>query len=99
MDPLPFPPGLPPLSYAGESLIARIHVYISLGRVAGHQYKYSGHICNFFNNTPKLAKRLPRLPEELEELILKPASMSLEDAIVQKAFDHKYRVKRRDIDI
>ena len=98
MDPYPLPPGLPPLSAAAESLIARVHVTMSLGRVKGQQFKYRGLICNFMNNTQKLAERLPRLPQELDILLLKPASISTDDPTVRRAFSQQYRVRRRDIE-
>ena len=45
MDPFPVPSWLPPLSDAAESLIARVHVVMTIGRFKGHQYQYRGHIC------------------------------------------------------
>ena len=65
MDPGRVPTELPRLTMAEEMLIARAHVQMQLSRVKGCQYKYTGHVISWMQNTPKIVHKLPSLPHEL----------------------------------
>lgn len=97
MDPLALPSHLPPVSIAEELLIARAHVYMDLRRVKGCQYKYSGHIVSFMQNTAKIIHKLPSLPSELQMLILKPASSAARNSAVSMTFRETFRVRRKHV--
>ena len=99
MDPEAVPSHLPGLSIAEELLIARVHVLMSYSRVKGVQYKYSGHIINFMQNTPKVVRRLPSLPQELQILHLKPSSSDLKNSAVQREYDRRFNVKRQNVQV
>ena len=96
MDPGPIPEGLPELSIAGQALIARVHAVVNCSRVKGIQYKYSGNVINFPQNTPKLVSKLPSLPCELQSLVLKPSSTGQGNSVIRQ-FKSQHRVKRREI--
>lgn len=53
MDPGAVPSYLP-LYIAEGMLIARAHVHMHFRRMRGCQYKYSGHVVNFMQNTAKI---------------------------------------------
>ncbi|KAK3922580.1 3-ketoacyl-CoA thiolase, peroxisomal [Frankliniella fusca] len=59
MDPGPVPDELNDLSYIEEQLIARVHPIISLYKIKGHQYGYSGTEITFTQDVVELAKNLP----------------------------------------
>ena len=80
------PSHLPHLSIAEEMLIARAHVQMAFRRVKGCQYKYSGHVVNFMQNTTKIINPLPSLPTELQVVILKPPSSTVNDSAVDREF-------------
>lgn len=98
MDPLPLPSHLPPLSIAEELLIARAHVLVSCCRVKGCQYKYSGHVINFMQNTAKVINKLPSLPLELQVLILKP-SKAADNSTTHRVFERDFQVQRANVEI
>lgn len=99
MDPGEVPSYLPCLSIAEEMLIARAHVHMDFRRVKGCQYKYSGHVVNFMQNTAKIINRLPSLPKELQVVILKPAASSVNDSAVYREFTKKFRVQRKNVEM
>ena len=99
MDPGAVPSHLPSLSIAEELLIAWAHVLMDYRRIKGCQYKYSGHVVNFMQNTAKIINRLPSLPSELQILVLKPSSSSIKDSAVHKEFDRTFRVRRQNVEI
>ncbi len=99
MDPLCLPTNLPELSLAEEMLIARAHVTMEFRRVKEHQYKYTGHVVNFVQNTPKIVSRLPSLPSELQVLLLKPATSAAEDSNANRQFERIFRVRRRNVEV
>ena len=81
------PSTLPQLTDIEEMLIARAHVHVQVYMIKDHQYKYSGHTVTFMQNTQKLYNKLPLLLEDLDILILKPATHSSEqDQLVNKQF-------------
>ncbi|KAG7009693.1 ATP-dependent DNA helicase [Physcia stellaris] len=98
MDPGAVLRSLPELTIAEELLIARVHVLMSYSRVKGVQYKYSGHIINFMQNTPKVVSKLPSLPRELQILHLKPSSANLKNSAVQREYDRRFNVRRDHVE-
>lgn len=78
-------------------LIARAHVHMDFRRVKGCQYKYSGHVVNFMQNTAKIINRLPSLPTELQVVILKPSSSTVNDSAVHREFAKTFRVQRKNV--
>ena len=99
MDPGPVPSHLPSLSIAEEMLIARAHVYMDFRRVKGCQYKYSGHVVNFMQNTAKIVHKLPSLPSKLQVLILKPASFTADESAAHREFEKSFRVRCSNVEI
>ena len=73
MDPGTVPEHLPTLTEVEEMIITRVHVHLQVARVRGQQYRYTGHVVCFGQNTPKTWKQLPLLPVELDILIIRPA--------------------------
>src|SRR6266567_6693793 len=61
LDPGPIPSFLPILTAVEELLIARVYIHLQVIRVRGQQYRYTGHVCCFGQNTPKTWRQLPRL--------------------------------------
>ena len=96
MDLGPIPSHLPPLTIAGELLIARAHVTMNFWRYKGQQYQYTGNVISFIQNVPKIVSKLPALPSTLQILRLKPAS-SDHDSSLRREFQRHCRVKRADI--
>lgn len=99
MDPGAVPFHLPHLFMAEEMLIARAHVLMNFRRVRGCQYKYSGHVVNFMQNTAKIINWLPSLPTELQVIILKPSSASAKDSAPHQAFANTFRVRRKNVEV
>jgi hypothetical protein len=52
-DPGMVPSSLEPLTQFEEMLIARVHPFVEIRPIRGHQYKYSGHIVNFMSALPR----------------------------------------------
>lgn len=96
MDPGEFPPELIALTEAEEMLIARVHPTMKLHRIRNAQYKYEGHICHFMQSVVSVYRKLPRIPEEMNIIILKPAASftAAEDAALARRFEHTHRVRR-----
>jgi len=53
LNPGPIPGFLPILTAVEELLIARVYVYLQVVRVRGQQYRYTGYVCCFGQNTLK----------------------------------------------
>ena len=49
----PIPSFLPILTAVEELLIMRVYIYLQVVRVRGQQYRYTGYICCFSQNTLK----------------------------------------------
>ena len=49
----PIPSFLPILTAVEELLIARVYIYLQVMRVRGQQYRYTGYVYCFGQNTPK----------------------------------------------
>ena len=74
IDPGAVPKHLPTLTKVKEMIIARIHVHLQVVRVYRQQYRYTGYVVYFGQNTLKTWKQLPLLPAELNILIIRPAA-------------------------
>ena len=70
MDPGILPEELKGLSYVEEMLIALVHPVISVYRIKGGQYGYSGHVINFQQNIQQLATSLPNSIKSICSLIV-----------------------------
>lgn len=70
IDPGPVPPELQDLTYIEQLLIARVHSIVSIFRIKGAQYGYSGNVINFRQNISEYIKRLPIHPKNLPSTIL-----------------------------
>jgi hypothetical protein len=53
LNPGPVPGFLPILTAVEELLITRVYVYLQVIRVRGQQYRYTGYVCCFGQNTLK----------------------------------------------
>jgi len=49
----PVPGFLPILTVVEELLITRVYIYLQVVRIRGQQYRYTGYICCFGQNTLK----------------------------------------------
>ncbi len=49
----PVPSFLPILTAVEELLIVCVYVYLQVVRIRGQQYRYTGHVCCFGQNTRK----------------------------------------------
>lgn len=67
MDPGIQPPELQSLSYVEEQLIAQIHPVISVYRIKGNQYGYSGQVINFPQDITNFVQQL-QLPKTIQEI-------------------------------
>ena len=65
--------------------------------IRGQQYRYTGHVCCFGQNTPKTWRQLPRLPAELDILIVRPATVAGTEYLSQR-FSKRYTVRRSAIE-
>ncbi len=70
------PAGLLELSEVEQQLIARVHVHVEVFLYRGQQYKYRGHVVNFLRDVSKVFDQLPRLPQELDIILLRPANFN-----------------------
>ena len=92
----PIPGFLPILTVVEELLIARVYIHLQVVRVRGQQYRYTGHICCFGQNTPKTWRQLPRLPTELDILVVRPTAVKGGEYLGQR-FTKRYTVRRSAI--
>ena len=74
-------------------LIARVHVSMEVRRVRGQQYKYSGHVVSFLQNVAKVYRQLPRLPRDLDIVMLKPSNAG-SDTRLSRQFVRDFRVRQ-----
>ena len=93
LDPGPIPSFLPILTAVEELLIARVYVHLQVVRVRGQQHRYTGHVCCFSQNTPKTWRQLPRLPSELDILVIRPAAVEGGEYLSRR-FTKQYTVRR-----
>jgi hypothetical protein len=69
------PPHLPELSQMEEMLISPVHALIQLWQVCGGQFKYTGHTCNFPQETAVFHNKLPLLLEDCDIIIMHHAGL------------------------
>jgi len=93
------PADLPKLSQVEEQLIARVHVYIDVRLIRGQQYRYSKHCVSFLRDTGSLFDQLPRLPRDLDIVILRPRNSATNNAHTIRAFRTDFRVRRHAIEV
>jgi hypothetical protein len=96
LNPGPVPGFLPILTTVEELLIARVYVHLQVVRVRGQQHRYTGHVCCFSQNTPKTWRQLPRLPTELDILVVRPAAVEGGEYLSRR-FTKRYTVRRSAI--
>ncbi|KAF5194757.1 hypothetical protein FRX31_015656, partial [Thalictrum thalictroides] len=70
MDPGIVPIELSRLSNLEQILVARIHPVMSVYRVKGQQYKYSGNVINFEQDVNLIATILPIKPADLSAILI-----------------------------
>ena len=92
----PIPGFLPILTAVEELLIARVYIYLQVMRVRSQQYRYTGHIYCFSQNTPKTQRQLLRLPSKLDILVVRPAAVEGSEYLSQQ-FTKRYTVRRSTI--
>jgi hypothetical protein len=64
--------------------------------VCGQQFRYTGHVICFGQNTHKVWRQLPLLPEEADILVVKPATAEA-DHHLNKQFQKRFTVQRAPI--
>ncbi len=64
-----------------EMFIVRVHVHVQIISICGAQYKYNGYMVNFLRNVGTVYSQLPRLPEELDVIILRPYNAPIYDRL------------------
>jgi hypothetical protein len=92
------PAHLPQLSQVEEQLIARVHVHVEVFLYRGQQYKYRGHVVNFLRDVGKVYSQLPRLPRELDIILLRPSNFNQQPHVVRQ-FRRNFYVKQSNIRI
>uniref|UniRef100_A0A1X7U168 DUF6570 domain-containing protein n=1 Tax=Amphimedon queenslandica TaxID=400682 RepID=A0A1X7U168_AMPQE len=70
INPGPVPPQLQDLSQAEEMLVSAIMPVMSIYRLLHGQCDYSGHVINFPQDIKSFATRLPRLPTEINIVVV-----------------------------
>ena len=75
LNPRPVPSLLLIFTAMEELLIVRIYVHLQIMYVRGQQHRYTGHVYCFGQNTLKTWRQLPRLPTELDILVVRPAAV------------------------
>ncbi|KAK0709842.1 hypothetical protein B0T26DRAFT_426625 [Lasiosphaeria miniovina] len=92
------PDHLPKLTQVEEQLIARVHVFLDVRLVRGQQYRYSKHCVSFLRDTGSLYNQLPRLPRELDIVIVRPRQSENNNAYLIRSFRADFRVRRAAIE-
>lgn len=87
------PDDLPELTQTEEQLIARVHIFIDVKLIRGQQYKYSKHCVSFLRDTGSLFSQLPRLPKEVDIIVLRPKKIS-NNAHAIRTFRREMTVRR-----
>lgn len=70
MDPGEIPEPLKNLTYIEQMLIAQVHPVMSIFRIRGAQYWYSGNIINFRQNIEDYITKLPLNPSKLPSTLI-----------------------------
>jgi hypothetical protein len=92
----PVPSFLPILTAVEELLIARVYVYLQVVRVRGQQYRYTGYVCCFGQNTLKTWRQLLWLPTELDILVVRPTVVEGGEYLSRR-FIKRYTIRRSAI--
>ncbi|KAK3371254.1 hypothetical protein B0T24DRAFT_311779 [Lasiosphaeria ovina] len=92
------PDHLPKLTQVEEQLIARVHVFLDVRLVRGQQYRHSKHCVSFLRDTGSLYNQLPRLPRELDIVIVRPRQSENNNAHLIRSFRADFRVRRAAIE-
>lgn len=74
-------------------------MHMDFWRVKGCQYKYTGHVVNFLKNTAKIINCPLSLLTELQIVILKPSSSSVNDSAVHREFAKTFSVQRKNVEM
>ena len=90
------PAGLPELSEVEQQLIARVHVHVEVFLYRGQQYKYRGHTVNFLRDVSKVFDQLPRLPQGLDIILLRPTNFNQQPHILRQ-FRRNFYVKQSNV--
>ena len=88
----PVPSFLPILTAVEEFLIACVYIYLQVMRIRGQQYRYTGHIYCFGQNTPKTWRQLLQLSAKLNILIIRPVMVTGTKYLSQR-FSKRYTVR------
>ena len=92
------PAHLPELNDVEETLIAPVHTHLQVRQVKGQQYRYTGHTVHFMQDTVKVHNRLPVTPEQLDIVLLKPASGAAEEnERTEQEFAKTFKVRKSRI--
>ncbi|KAK3908156.1 LOW QUALITY PROTEIN: V-type proton ATPase subunit C [Frankliniella fusca] len=70
MDPGDVPEELSDLSFKEEQLIARVHPVLSVFKLKGIQYGYSGNVINFSQDVAAFSKKLPHRLQDLPSILV-----------------------------
>lgn len=90
-DPGEMPAGLRALTEVEELLIARVHPIVTVRQHRGGQYHYREHVCSFILNVAKIYRKLPLLPRDINQLVLRPKT---DNPRVNMQFKNFYRVRK-----
>lgn len=94
MDPGEVPDCLQGLTYIEEQVIARIHPMVTVFKLKGHQYGYSGNVINFPQDVNDIARNLPHRLEDLRSVLtvktrsdVNPVEFQIRSAKVRSALE------------
>ncbi|KAF7307266.1 ATP-dependent DNA helicase [Mycena indigotica] len=96
-NPGPIPPELQNLTDLEEMLIARVKTVMQVRYTKGRQLCYKDHIVNLPQNITEIATKLPRLPEDVDIVIIRRDGVDLSQHVdyvvrrekVRKALEYK----------
>lgn len=91
------PAGLPELSRVEERLMARVHAHVEVFVYRGHAHKYRGQVVNFLRDAGRVYRRLPRLPGELDVILVRPSNFNPEQPQVARQFGRDFWVRRSSV--
>ena len=74
------------LSQIEEMMLSPVQVVMQAYTIRGGQHKYAGHCCNFIRDTASFINKLPRLPEHLDIIIIRPKS---NDSVAEQVISHQ----------
>jgi hypothetical protein len=83
------PAYLSELTLAEELIIARVRTHTEVHQICGGHFKYKGHVCFFLREVGLLYRDLPRLPAELDIVVLRDPNPRLDGTRLGR-----YKVRR-----